>query len=179
MLKPASLRAALTAAVPHLQQNPQALHVFIEAGSLRSTMAGGLSCEYAYTLSVTLTDYAGHSDALFIPIMAWLRYQQPEMLLNPELMRDGFMFEVDFLGHDKCDIQIKLKLTERVRVTQALATYPHGDPDGLHGPGTLATITHLEEPQVDPYQFIERWQLYIGGEKVQEWDTRPFEGPVT
>lgn len=187
MLKPASLRAAITAAVPHLQKNPQDLHVFIESGSLRSTMAGGLSCEYSYTLSITLTDYAGHADLVFIPILAWLRYQQPEMLLNPELMKDGFSFEVDFLAHDKCDIQIKLQLTERVRVTQALATEPPGDqdglrvpvPDGLRGLGTIATITHLEEPQVDPYQFIERWQLYISGEKVQEWDTRPFEGTVT
>ena len=46
MLKPASLRAALTAAVPHLQKNPQALHIYIEDGSVRSTMAGGLSFEY-------------------------------------------------------------------------------------------------------------------------------------
>lgn len=187
MLKPASLRAALTAAVPHLQQNPQALHVFIEEGSLRSTMAGGLSCEYSYTLTATLTDYADHADKVFIPIIAWLRWQQPEMLLNPDLMRDGFTFEVDFLGHDKCDIQIKLKLTERVRVTQALATVPHGDPsglrvpvpDGLTGPGTVATIVHLEEPPVDPHQFIERWQLYIANEKVQEWETWPFAGPAT
>lgn len=186
MLKPASLRAALTAAVPHLQKNPQALHVFIEAGSLRSTMAGGLSCEYSYTLTATLTDYADHADKVFIPIIAWLRWQQPEMLLNPDLMRDGFTFEVDFLDHAKADIQIKLKLTERVKVTQTLATSPPGDPaeqripvpDGLRGPGTTAVIEHLPEPPVDPLAFVEHWELYLFGEKVGEWDTRPFSGPA-
>lgn len=190
MIKPASLRAALTAAVPHLQKNPQALHVFVEAGSVRSTMAGGLSCEYSYTLTATLTDFADHADQVFIPIVAWLRWQQPEMLLNPELMRDGFTFEVDFLDHQKADIQIKLKLTERVIVTQALATAPPSTPGevsgpripipaGLVGPGTIATIKHPEEPPVDPQQVVERWALYIGTDKVQEWESRPFEGPVT
>lgn len=183
MLKPASIRAAITAAVPQLQQNPQALHVFIEAGSLRSTMSGGLSCEYSYTLSVTVTDYAGHADALFIPILAWLRYQQPEMLLNPELMRDGFTFEVDFLDHAKCDIQIKLKLTERVKVTLSLAQDASGQrvdvPDSLRGPGTLASITHLPEPELEPLEQIEHWELYLFGQKVGEWDTKPFAGPET
>ena len=42
----------------------------------------------------------------------------------------------------------------------------------------LATITHLEEPAIDPLAFVERWQLYISGEKVQEWETRPFDAPT-
>lgn len=183
MLKPASLRAALTAAVPHLQTNPQSLHLFIESGSLRSTMSGGLSCEYSYTLSVTVTDFADHANCLFIPMLAWLRWQQPDMLQNPERMRDGLTFEVDFLGHNQCDIAIKLKLTERVIVTQALATEdgttPIATPDGLLGPGTIATIRPQPEPPVDPLQRIEHWAFWIKDEKIREWDTRPFEGPVT
>ena len=177
MLKPASLRAALTAAVPHLQKNPQALHIYIEDGSVRSTMAGGLSFEYSYTLTATLTDYADHADLLIAPIIAWLRWQQPEMLLNPDLMRDGFAFEVDLLDHKKCDIQIKLKLTERVRVSQDQAAPPVNH-TSLPAPGMLATITHLEEPAIDPLSFVERWELYIGREKVQEWETRPFDAPT-
>ncbi|CAK8738280.1 hypothetical protein SODG_001979 [Sodalis praecaptivus] len=34
MLKPDSLRAALTAAVPYVAQNPDCLHIFIDEGGL-------------------------------------------------------------------------------------------------------------------------------------------------
>lgn len=33
MMKPASLRDALTAGVPHLAANPDALHVFVDEGT--------------------------------------------------------------------------------------------------------------------------------------------------
>lgn len=179
MLKPASLRAAITAAVPHLQKNPQSLHIFIEEGSVRATMAGGLSSEIAYTLTATLTDYVGEAAVIFTPVIAWLWTNQPDMLQNPERMRDGFRFEADIIDHQRCDIAIKLQLTERIIVQVSPATQtvesgeqePLPEPDGLTGPALIATITPRPEPPVDPLGEIVQWQLYIHGLLAQEWRT--------
>ncbi|TWR01367.1 phage tail protein, partial [Xanthomonas vasicola] len=49
MIKPASLRAHLVAALPDLARDADRLLVFIDAGSLVSTYQPGLSFEYQYT----------------------------------------------------------------------------------------------------------------------------------
>jgi hypothetical protein len=184
MIKPSSLRAALTAACPWLQQNPENLHVFVENGVLRTTMTGGLSSEYEYTLTLLVTDYADNPDLLFIPIVAWLRSQQPDMLENFDRQRENFQFSVEFLDNERCDIEIKLRdLTERVLVTRALAPEePGGEPpEGMHGPGAIASITHAVEPPTDPDWWVEHWTFWIAGmpETRREWDTFPFEPPFT
>jgi hypothetical protein len=180
MIKPASLRAALTAACPWLQQNPENLHVFVEDGNLRCTQAGGISSEYNYTLTLIVTDYADNPDLLMIPIVAWLRWQQPDMLENFNKQRKNFEFSVDYLDNQRCDIEIKLRqLTERVLVTRTPAD---GEtPDGLLGKGGIASITHLAEPPTDPTWWVEHWTFWVenvpGTER--EWDTYPFEPPFT
>ncbi|MDR1350909.1 MAG: phage tail protein [Zoogloeaceae bacterium] len=185
MNKPASLRAALAAACPWLAQNPENLHVFVEDGTVRSTQSGGISCEYAYTLTVIITDYAANPDLLLIPIVAWLRWQQPDMLENFDKQRENFTFSVDYLDNDRSDIEIKLKeISERVvvRLTLANAEQENGAggipvpvPDGLTGPGVLATITHVDEPPVDPYARVGRWQFWIADvpESGREEDAPP------
>jgi hypothetical protein len=195
MIKPASLRAALTAASPYLAQNPDALTVRIERGEIHSTMHGGLSFEYQYDLVALVMDYANHADMLFLPIIAWLRTAQPDILLNPS-RRSDFSFEVDVLDAAKCDIEIRLsKLTERVTVTLALAAEAedggNGEdgepneiiripvPEGLIGPGTIAAVRHVPEPPVEPDRQIERWEFYIGDDLIRVFDTPPFDGPVT
>ncbi|MDR1463640.1 MAG: phage tail protein [Azoarcus sp.] len=195
MIKPASLRAALAAAVPWIARNPECLSVRIERGEIHSTMAGGLSFEYQYDLVALITDYAGPADMLFLPVVAWLHDAQPDILLNPARRQD-FAFEVDVLDSKKSDVEIRLaKLTERVVVTLALATEDEtgGDgggggsgetvripvPPGLIGPGTIATVRHAPEPPVAPDRQIERWRFWIGGELIREFDAPPFDGPVT
>lgn len=133
MNKPDSLRAALTAAIPEFARNPDRLHVFIEHGSIATTAANSLSFEYAYTLDVVVTDYAGHADHLIVPVIAWLKVNQPEMLLNRELCRDGFRFQAELLDNGKSDVEILLKLTERVGVLEK--------PDGYE-------IRHFAEPAI-------------------------------
>ncbi|MDR2925883.1 MAG: phage tail protein [Azoarcus sp.] len=208
MIKPDSLRAALAAAVPELAQNPEALHVRIERGEIHSTMHGGLSFEYQYDLIALVTDYAGHADMLFLPIVAWLWSAQPDILLNPARRAD-FSFEVDVLDAGKADIEIRLaKLTERVAVSLALATQPDPDseegegneppgsgeggegetpapviripvPEGLMGPGTVATVRHAPEPAVEPFRQVERWEFWVGDKLMRVFDAPPFDGPVT
>jgi hypothetical protein len=180
MIKPSSLRSALTAACPWLQRNPENLHVFVEDGTLRCTQSGGLSSEYNYTLTLLVTDYADNPDLLMIPIVAWLRWQQPDMLENFDKQKKNFSFSVDYLDNEKCDIEIKLaELTERVLVTRSLS--PEETPEGLRGRGAVANITHLPEPDVDPTWWVEHWSFWIKGvpESHREWDTCPFEPPFS
>lgn len=195
MIKPRSLRAALAAASRYLADNPEALHVRIERGEIHSTAAGGLSFEYAYDLVVLVTDYAGHPDTLFLPIVAWLHDAQPDLLENPA-RRTDFSFETDVLDGEKYDVEIRLaKMTERVTVSLALADIADDDPSstpiripvpkGLVGPGVVATVAHEPEPAIDPLRYVERWRYYAGhpdspdSDLLREYDVPPFDGPVT
>ncbi|MDR1853479.1 MAG: phage tail protein [Azoarcus sp.] len=203
MIKAESLRAALTAASPYLRQNPQCLHVTVERGEIHATAHGGLSFEYQFDIVVFVQDYTDPADLLFLAIVAWLGTAQPDMLLNRDRMSD-FTFEVDVIDAAKTDIEIRLaKLTERVVVSLALATTPAPDdgagestpdapgtgdgeapvripiPEGLSGPGTIATVRHMQEPPVDPLRYVERWSLWLGDDKLREYNVPPFDGPVT
>jgi hypothetical protein len=155
MKKPESLRRALTAAVPHLKRNPEALHVFLDEGRVIATAAPSLSFEYQYVLNVIVTDYSDHADTIMVPILAWLRRNQPDLLLNPERGRDGFKFEADILNHTTLDLSIKLTLTERVGVAETAG---------------VLTAKHFDEPQLDAFEDVAHWQLYVKGELVSEWD---------
>lgn len=116
MNKPNSLRDHLLAADTTLAQNPERLLVFIDEGNIRATAAPGLSFEWLYTLNIIITDYAGHPDNIAIPLLAWLRRNQPDLLTNIEKGKDAIGFEADILGNDKVDLSITLPLTERVIV---------------------------------------------------------------
>jgi len=157
MNKPESLRAYLLAAIPELKRNPDRLLVFIDNGSMRSTAAPGLSFEYSYTLNLILTDFAGHPDAVAIPLFAWVLVNQRELMENQEKGRDAIKFEADILDNSKVDLSITLPLTERVIVKQ-------------HADGTLH-VDHPKEPQLDPYYPAGHWQLYAKGMLIAEWDS--------
>ncbi len=147
MLKPASLRAAIEAALPELKRNPDRLLVFIDEGGIRCTSATSLSFEYDYTLNLVVTDYAQHADTLMVPVLTWVAKNQPELLANPERQRDGIRFEADLLNKQSMDLSIRIMLTERVIVRTA--------PDGS------ITAEHVGEPPLDPYDYVENWTLTI------------------
>lgn len=155
MIKPDSLRAHLTAALPELKRDPDKLLVFVDRGSLVSTLAPGLSFEYRYTLNLILTDYAGHPDAVMVPLLVWLATHQPELLANPSL-REQIAFEADLLANDKVDLDIKLPLTERVGV------HPRA--------GSGYDVEHYPEPQLEANLEAARWEVYIKDELVASWD---------
>ncbi|MCC4613263.1 phage tail protein [Xanthomonas campestris pv. esculenti] len=136
MIKPASLRAHLVAALPDLAREADRLLVFIDAGSLVSTFQRGLSFEYQYTLNLILTDYAGHPDSVMLPLLEWVQVNQSELLSSPA-HRGDIAFEADILANDAVDLSIKLPLTERVVVTEK-------DGGGYD-------IVHAPEPVIDPW----------------------------
>lgn len=158
MIKPASLREHLKAALPELGRNPDKLLVFIDSGNVQSTFAAGLSFEYSYTLRLILTDFAGHPDAVVVPMLIWLREHQPELLANPA-NRDRIGFEADLLDHGKVDLDIRLPLTESVGV------HPRA--------GGGYDVEHYPEPQLEAPLEAEHWQIFLKGELIAEWDVPP------
>lgn len=156
MNKPESLRAHLLAAVPELKHNPDRLLVFVDQGTLRSTAAPGLSFEYSYQLNLILTDFAGHPDAVAIPLFAWVLANQRELMENPERGKEAIKFEADILDNSKVDLSIILPLTERVIVKR-------------QENGTLQ-VSHPPEPQVEEPFPLEALRLETpDGELIGEW----------
>lgn len=123
MMKPASLRQAITAAVPHLARNPEKLHLFVDEGRVVATGARTLSFEYQYTLTLIVTDFAAGADEIMVPVLAWLRANQSELFFNPDQRERSVQFEADILNHTTVDLALKLPLTERVVVRVAGAGY--------------------------------------------------------
>lgn len=117
MIKPASLRAAIAAAVPDLAANPDKFLVFADAGALAAAGTKSLSFEYRYTLNLILTDFAGDPDAVMIALLAWVQRNQSDLLNNPSTRSSAITFEVDHLNNTTCDLSIKLPLAESVMVT--------------------------------------------------------------
>lgn len=141
MLKLLSVRAALTAAVPEIAADPSRLSVFAEAGSSVAAGAGeSLSWEYRYTAKLLLLDFAGDADHVMAALHEWVRVHQSDLLDNSELRQKGLQFQVELLDTGTVDLEIKLQLTEAVRVlprTGAPATGPAAQ---------RWEITHLPEP---------------------------------
>ena len=114
MRKPAEIRAALAAAIPYLAQNPEALHVVIESGTVLASAAGSDSFEYEYTATLLIEEFSGDEDQVFVTLVRYLRAHQVEWLLNPQRMTDALTFEADVLNAGSVDLLIRIKLTERV-----------------------------------------------------------------
>lgn len=162
MNKPSSLKQHLIAAVPELRGNPDKLLIFIDQGRIRSTTAPGLSFEYGYTLNVILTDFAGHPDAVAVPLLAWLLVNQPDLMQNLEKAKDAIQFDADILANDLVDLSITLPLTERVIVKRQ--------------EGTAHSIEHVPEPQLTEHWPITAMQLYAGNQLLAEWESAPPVG---
>ncbi len=139
--------------MPYIRKSPDCLHVFIDNGVIIATLAPSLSFEYQYTLNLVITDYADNLDLIIVPILHWLRTNQPDIMANPDKRPDGFTFEVDYLDNKLRDISIDLKLTERTIVKEQEGVF---------------TVTHLDEP-VPPEYFVKSYKVNVDGETVAEW----------
>lgn len=160
MLKPASLRAALTTALPELAATPDRLSIFIKEGQLASIGAPGLSFEYRYTLELLLFDFARHADALMLPLLAWVRRHQPDLVENPDRQARAIRFEAEILGPQAVDLSIQIDLTESVRVRRRAG----GGHDVVHLP---------EPPRQGAVDQAEHWAVYLRDELLVEFDLEP------
>lgn len=170
MRKPNSLRAHLAAATPELRRDPDKLSIFVREGHLVSAGAETLSFEYRYTLSVVLLDYVGQADAILVPLLAWLRANQIEILENPALRDKSVRFEVEYLNKEAVDISIEIDLTEAVVVT------PGGDtasPDADH---RYAIVYPAEPTRAGTRSAAERFEVWADGQLLADWHF-PATGP--
>lgn len=160
MWKLQSLRQIIETAVPDLKRDPERLIVMANDGRAVSTLAGGLSFEYQYVAAITVLDYTGHTDALFVPILAWVRVHQSELLDNPQSQARGVEFTVEHLNTAAVDIGIRVPLTERAIVTSD-ADHP-----------TRFNVKHPAEPEHPGGgpSMREHWELWMQGKKLAEWD---------
>lgn len=146
MKKIDTLRAALVAALPEFQGEPDRLRIWVENGSAQSRQTATLAFGFSYRLNLLLVETASDIALVTLPIFRWLRVNQPD-LLAPSTT--GFDFDVDVLDNGTCDILLQLDLTENVAVAAT--------PDGGW------TLDYLAEP--DP--------LLLDGEPLPGMDTAP------
>lgn len=169
MLKPNSLRAHLTAAVPELRRDPDKLAISASGGRIVCTAAGGLSFEYRYTLHVVVLGYAGHADAIIVPLLAWLYDHQTEIFDNPELQARSIRFDADYLNKETVDLGIEVDVTERV-IVKAMS------PDAGGGAPQVQrfAVKHVPEPgRIGAIKQREHWSFYLKDELLAEWDYDP------
>ncbi|HDL7826125.1 TPA: phage tail protein [Yersinia enterocolitica] len=151
MLKPKLLRQALTDSLQLFQTNPERLKMFVDGGRIVSTLAPSLSFENQYTLTLFIEDFPDDVDYLFVPILAWLREHQADIMATEEKRRTGFIHKVDVMSDVLSDIRIDLQLTERAIVKEV---------DGaLH-------VDHALEPTW-PGTPTRPTAIYFNGETVQ------------
>jgi len=153
VLKPLQVREALTARVPVLKTSPEQLRIFIDNARIVSTLATSLSFEYQYQLNLLITDFTQDADLLIVPILAWLREHQPDIMATAAKQQEGFTFRADMNNDNSFDISINLQLTEMVIVKQE---------------GGALRVTHRPEPPL-PEDISRPSKMYLGDQLVSEW----------
>ncbi|MGC6406234.1 phage tail protein [Bisgaard Taxon 45] len=114
MKKPNQIRNVIEQSNPAFKTNPDLLQVYIDQGQIISTGAQSLSFEYQYTLNVIITDYAEDIAKIIVPVLAYLKVNQPEIFDNPQRREGAFKFVTDFNNNNTLDLSLEIKLTERV-----------------------------------------------------------------
>lgn len=138
MLKPNEIREIITRSNDYLRVNPDKLQVFIDAGSIACRGSKSLSYEYQYTLTVIVQDYPEHADLIVLPLLVYLRTNQPELFENSTKSDDVIRFDIEFLNQSTIDLMIKIDLTERVLVA-------------LDASNGRLKATHIPEPNHPDY----------------------------
>lgn len=113
MEKPASLRAALSAAVPELKKNPDKLAMYIIDGQVRAKKHT-LGHELRYRLNINIADFAGNINHLNLAVISWLQEHQPDILGPGDAPDDAYVFEADIISNDSADVAIVLRLCEGI-----------------------------------------------------------------
>ena len=131
MRKLNSLRDAITAAVPELAQNPANLRIWVDRGTVGSTLTPGHGLTFSYRANVLVMEMAADMSVLAHALTTWLRVEQPDRLTPGT---EGLSFEVDVLSNTATDVLVQVDLMESVTATPnedgsfALAYLPEPDP---------------------------------------------------
>ncbi|PLY45684.1 phage tail protein [Lelliottia sp. F153] len=148
-----SLRQALIDAIPQLSAHPEMLRFSVENGNIDARLSVSLSFEKKYTLKGLVKNFVGESNQLFVPLLAWLRENQPDIFTLDEGRKNGYLFQIVMNDDESKDISFSLQLTERILVTEEN--------------GTLRASYSPEPPL--PAPVTRPKELYINGELVSQW----------
>ena len=154
MHKLKSLRQALIDAIPQLNANPERLQMSVGGGNIDARQASSLSFEKRYALNVKVSGFTGDSEGFFVPVLAWLRENQPDIFTLDEGRKNGYTFAIVLNDDDTMDITISVQLTERILVSL--------EQGALHA--TYSPEPPLPEPVTRPKA------LYVNGELVSQWE---------
>lgn len=88
-----------------------------------------------------------------MPLLAWLRENQPDIFTLDEGRKNGYLFQIVMNDDESKDISFSLQLTERILVTEEN--------------GTLRASYSPEPPL--PAPVTRPKELYINGELVSQW----------
>ncbi|MCU6358849.1 MULTISPECIES: phage tail protein [Enterobacter] len=154
MHKLKSLRQALIDAIPQLNANPERLQMSVGSGNIDARLASSLSFEKRYVLNAKVSGFTGDSEGFFVPVLAWLRENQPDIFTLDEGRKNGYTFAIVLNDDATMDISISMQLTERILVSEEQGV--------LHA--TYSPEPPLPEPVTRPKA------LYINGELVSQWE---------
>lgn len=121
MHKLKSLRQALIDAIPQLNANPERLQMSVGGGNIDTRQASSISFEKRYALNAKVSGFTGDSEGFFVPVLAWLRENQPDIFTLDEGRKNGYTFAVVLNDDDTMDITISVQLTERILVSPSRA----------------------------------------------------------
>ncbi|ADO47401.1 phage tail protein [[Enterobacter] lignolyticus] len=154
MQKPLSLRSALLKAIPSLSANPDSLSLLVHNGYIASTLAASLSFEKRYPLTIAVNNFTDDLNTLLVPVLAWCRDNQPDIMSGPAETTQGFTWQMQNNADGSFNVTLTLALTERTQVWE--------EEQQLHA-------KDLPEPL--PAAPVSRpMELYINGELVSRWE---------
>ncbi|MBX9816260.1 MAG: hypothetical protein A4S12_07045 [Proteobacteria bacterium SG_bin5] len=116
MIKLASLRAALQAALPALRVDPDRLAVFVDKGRTVARLTPALGYELRYECSLWLPEFVGGIDTVMVPLLLWLREHQPDLFQRFDRDDEAIVFAADILDPDRTNLLIRFELTEAVQL---------------------------------------------------------------
>jgi len=76
----------------HLRWHAVHAERVIDSGRIVSMLASSLSFEYQYRLNMVITEYAGNIDLLIVPLLSWLRTNEPDIMVTGEKRCTGLPF---------------------------------------------------------------------------------------
>lgn len=113
MQKIDSLRAAINAALPELENDRSRLRIWIERGAAQCRQTQSESFGFAFQLNVLVIELAQDIAVLGLAVFRWLRVNQPSLLAPGT---DGFTFDADILDNSTADVLLQLTIDQNVQV---------------------------------------------------------------
>lgn len=143
MRKSDALRAAIVAAFPELEQQPQQLKIWLDKGKVAAVRRPGEreAFEYRYRVNALLLDFAGDADLLFATVILFLAVEQPSIGLAGGDKNSEIDFEAEIMTDTTADVLIGMNLVEaieKVGTTFVAHQEPMLDDDDLLGGGFTA-----------------------------------------